>query len=1053
MYHNFFIIAVYVPHEGVVCPNQVQILDDLRQALATLPGKHDCVVVMGDFNVKLPRGKKNLTGNFCMHANASAGGTELLEIMSDHCLTAVSTFFKPSKKATFGNATYHKPETEGRKRVLGQIDYVLVSMRWSSSVKSCKVHWGPSLICHKKGVKWDHGMLVTKWHSKIKGSKKKEPPADLTVLNDDLGAAKFEAVCHAFLHQKWVEGGTETPSLEEEYEMMSSAVADAIDLLPKVERKRGKVRERSERTKDLFRRCAEQCQGLEYGSPRWRAKQTHFLQAIRHSCREDYRSYVEKVIEEIRVADMKGDASAVAKGVSQLAGTGKGGYSKQPTKKTEGADKGKLFNSPQELAAAWTEFAKLKFEATCRESGRGEMPDLGAASERAHEILTDKILSECLNALGATKAAGWDKVTAEAYRASPSAKEALFRLVRNIWREERLPADLAKGVFVPFFKNKGSADDMTKYRFICLLTHGFKMLSMVLLRRVEEETANFLPEYQAGFRKKRGTRDNIFVLAELFDFVVQSGSMSVTTFIDFVAAFDSVSHHFLDESLGEAGASAKSRAVFRAIYDAANAVVRVKDASGKDVLSDPFGVFRGVLQGDIFSPVAFIIALNLIMVRHDCCQDCPEVRGVPVPRLDYADDSALQDTSVANASTRVSKLAKGAREDADMVISVPKTEIMQVKAQAPISRFREEDVKMLIDAKVSTVCCDSCGRVFDSTWGRDRHTQLYCEEARREIFDEEFSVKKILNARGPPARRFYQVDWGSGVWKAEENIGWEPARHLTGTATGRIEEFWVEHPELDKDADLEVKGENRCTWCNRFCNETGRWGLPYHLTVCKHKPSKRGQQDRTVKAVQKQKAVKAQEVLEQVLIEGEPLKNVFNFSSLGFMMQADGNREHAVVTRMGQARSSFGKLRHIWKSSCLSLKAKLQLYQSGVCSVLVYGNEAWKLTSKVAKMLRGWNARCLAQISGRDVPEECRSPSFDLLAALRVRRLRWVGCVLRKADGCLDRRVLVSKTQPYDEGDVLADCPGHNDMSELISMASDRGNWCLEVNALQKRLA
>ena len=55
------------------------------------------------------------------------------------------------------------------------------------------------------------------------------------------------------------------------------------------------------------------------------------------------------------------------------------------------------------------------------------------------------------------------------------------------------------------------------------------------------------------------------------------------------------------------------------------------------------------------------------------------------------------------------------------------------------------------------------------------------------------------------------MDWGSGVWKAEENIGWEPARHLTGTATGRIEEFWAEHPELDKDADLEVEGENRCT--------------------------------------------------------------------------------------------------------------------------------------------------------------------------------------------------------------------------------------------------
>ena len=199
--------------------------------------------------------------------------------------------------------------------------------------------------------------------------------------------------------------------------------------------------------------------------------------------------------------------------------------------------------------------------------------------------------------------------------------------------------------------------------------------------------------------------------------------------------------------------------------------------------------------------------------------------------------------------------------------------------------------------------------------------------------------------------------------------------------------------------------------------------------------------------------VEAQEALEQVLIEGVPLKNAYNFSSLGFVAQADGSREHAVVVRMAQARSSFGKLRHIWKSKSLSLKAKLQVYQSGVCSVLVYGHEAWKLTSKVVKMLRGWNARCLAQISGRDVPEECRNPSFDLISTLRVRRLRWVGHVIRMDVNRLDRRVLVSKTQPYDEGDVLADCPTHSDMSELISMACDRDTWRLEaVGALKARL-
>ena len=67
------------------------------------------------------------------------------------------------------------------------------------------------------------------------------------------------------------------------------------------------------------------------------------------------------------------------------------------------------------------------------------------------------------------------------------------------------------------------------------------------------------------------------------------------TFIDFVAAFDSISHRFLDEALEEAEASDKSRAIFRAIYKSATAVVRVSPPGGGDkVLTDPFPVDRGV---------------------------------------------------------------------------------------------------------------------------------------------------------------------------------------------------------------------------------------------------------------------------------------------------------------------------------------------------------------------------------------------------------------------------------------------------------------------------
>ena len=86
---------------------------------------------------------------------------------------------------------------------------------------------------------------------------------------------------------------------------------------------------------------------------------------------------------------------------------------------------------------------------------------------------------------------------------------------------------------------------------------------------------------------------------------------AVVTYIDLVAAFDSISHKFLDQALEEAQCSAKTRAIFRAIYSTATAVVRVTPPGGGDrVHCEPFPVHRGCIQGDNFSPVCFIVALR-----------------------------------------------------------------------------------------------------------------------------------------------------------------------------------------------------------------------------------------------------------------------------------------------------------------------------------------------------------------------------------------------------------------------------------------------------------
>ena len=117
-----------------------------------------------------------------------------------------------------------------------------------------------------------------------------------------------------------------------------------------------------------------------------------------------------------------------------------------------------------------------------------------------------------------------------------------------------------------------------------------------------------------------------------------------------------------------------------------------------------------------------------------------------------------------------------------------------------------------------------------------------------------------------------------------------------------------------------------------------------------------------------------------------------------------------------------------------------------------YGHEGWHLSEAVIKMIGSWNARCLAVITSRSVAEEYRKPSYDFITALRVRRLKWVGKVLRKDESRLDRRVLMSKTKPYVDGDILMDCPEHESMDKLYEMAMDEKKWSDIIKARKKEL-
>ena len=300
-----------------------------------------------------------------------------------------------------------------------------------------------------------------------------------------------------------------------------------------------------------------------------------------------------------------------------------------------------------------------------------------------------------------------------------------------------------------------------------------------------------------------------------------------------------------------------------------------------------------------------------------------------------------------------------------------------------------------------------------------------------------------MDARGTVDKRFYFVKWKR--WDVSEG-SWLHSRELQG-AQKCVDDFWA-LLGMPFSSVLNPQGEIRCEDCNkRFKRDQD---LKRHSTVgCPWREASRvGSKAET--AVLKSKQIDVQEAAGVVMMETKRLENVFNFDYLGFRFQADGDRGCALEQRMAIARTRFGQLHEIWRSKKLPTSAKLRIYACAVVSVLTYGNEIWKFTEKIKAKIRGWNARCLTVITGRDFREETVEPSFDLVARLRSRRLRWAGHILRLEESSLLRKVLLAQAQVEGSGSggLLDDAPAFGSTEDLLELAQDRDGWREMVQAL-----
>jgi len=80
-----------------------------------------------------------------------------------------------------------------------------------------------------------------------------------------------------------------------------------------------------------------------------------------------------------------------------------------------------------------------------------------------------------------------------------------------IWEKEQLPYQWNEGIICPLYKN-GDRPDCTNYRPITLLKVAYKIFATILNQRLVDVVETKSGGYQSGFRPKRSTIDNIFIV-------------------------------------------------------------------------------------------------------------------------------------------------------------------------------------------------------------------------------------------------------------------------------------------------------------------------------------------------------------------------------------------------------------------------------------------------------------------------------------------------------------------------------------------------------------
>ena len=212
-----------------------------------------------------------------------------------------------------------------------------------------------------------------------------------------------------------------------------------------------------------------------------------------------------------------------------------------------------------------------------------------------------------LGSITVNKASGGDGILGDLFQIlNDDFVKVLHPIWQQIWKTQQWPQDWKRSVFIPIPK-KGKDKECSNYHTFALISYASKVMLKILQARLQQYVNGKLPDVQAGFRKGRGTRDQI-AICWIMEKAREFQKNIYFSFIDYTKAFDCVDHNKLWEILQEMGIPDHLTCLLRNLYAGQEATVRTGDGT-----TDCFQIVKGVHQGCILS-------FCLFRVYHGKCQ-------------------------------------------------------------------------------------------------------------------------------------------------------------------------------------------------------------------------------------------------------------------------------------------------------------------------------------------------------------------------------------------------------------------------------------------------